>query len=329
MTLIGLAAVAAPLAARAQQGRKTYRIAILSLATDPADMTESSTNPIFRALFQELRRLGYVEGQNLVVERRSGLGRSERYPEIAREAVALNPDLIYATGLRLMLPLKAANAAIPVVGITSDPVGYGLAASLSHPGGNMTGVSIDAGIEILGKRMQLLMEAVPKTSKVAYLAPPMGWEGNYGNAMREIASRVGIALVGPPLNSPIDESEYRRVLAAMIQQGVDVLFVADYGENNVNRQLIAELAAARGLPAIHPYRGFVDAGGLMEYAADWADLNRHGATIVDRIFKGEKAGDIPFYQPTKFELRINLKTARALALELPPSLLARADEVIE
>ena len=193
-----------------------------------------------------------------------------------------------------MLPLKAANAAIPVVGITSDPVGYGLAASLSHPGGNMTGVSIDAGIEILGKRVQLLMEAVPKASKFAYLAPPMGWEGNYGNAMRESASRVGIALVGPPLNSPIDESEYRRVLAAMIQQGVDVLFVSEYGENYTNRQLIAELAAARGLPAMHPYRGFVDVGGLMEYAVDLAELHRHGAMIVDRSSRARKRATFLF-----------------------------------
>ena len=218
------------------------------------------------------------------------LGRSERYPEIAREAVALNPDLIYAIGVRYMLPLKAANAAIPVVGMTSDPVGYGLAASLSHPGGNMTGVSIDAGIEILGKRVQLLMEAVPKASKFAYLAPPMGWEGNYGNAMRAVAHQVGIALVGPPLNSPIDESEYRRVLAAMIQQGVDVLFVADYGENYTNRQLIAELAAARGLPAMHPYRGFVDVGGLMEYAVDLAELHRHAAQMIDENLQGRESG---------------------------------------
>jgi putative ABC transport system substrate-binding protein len=139
--------------------------------------------------------------------------------------------------------------------------------------------------------------------------------------MSEIASRLGIALIGPPLNSPIDDPEYRRVLAVMMQQDVDMLFVATYGEN---RQLIAELAAARGLPAMHPYRGFVDAGGLMEYAADSAELHRHAAQMMDRIFKGEKAGNIPFYQPTKFELRINLNAARALALELPASLLACA-----
>ena len=193
----------------------------------------------------------------------------------------------------------------------------------------MTGVSLDAGVEIVGKRLELLKEIDPRIERVGYLAPQAGWEGLHREAMERLARSADIALVGPPLRSPVQEAEYRRVFAAMAEQGIQAVFVSDYAENFGNRQLIANLATAFRLPSIHALTGFVEVGGLMEYAPDLRDVFSEAAALISRILKGERPADMPFVQPTKFALRINANTAKDLGLTIPPTLLARADEVIE
>ena len=326
--IAGLLGGAAVRTTWAQQPSKVYRIAFVNPATPVAELTEAGGLRFVRAFFEELRRRGYVEGKNLEVERYSGGGRAERYPELVRDVVRSNPDVIYCDTSRLALSFKAATTTIPIVTSTADPVALGIVASLSHPDGNITGISVDAGIGIWGKRVELLKEADPKASRVGFLATRAVWE-QQGAVVREAIERDGMSVVGPALDTPLTDAGYRRVLAAMAQEGADALIVHDQPENLTNRRLICDLAEKGGLPAVYPYSEFVNFGGLMAYAVDLPDIYRHAAGQIDLILKGSKPGDIPFYQASKFELVINLKTARALGLTIPPSLLVRADEVIE
>src|SRR5256886_665599 len=327
ITLLRGAAVAWPLTARAQQSA-TRRIAIFHPAIPTTLLTETGGGSAWRAFFAELRRLGYVEGQNLIIERYSAEGHHERYAGLAREIVAHNPDVIVTGTNPVVITFKAATSTIPVVAFMLDPLHAGLVTSLSRPGGNVTGITLDAGIEIWGKRLQLLKEAIPSTTKAAFLGMREGWEGTSGQALREAGDRLGISLVFmfPQQGTP---SEIERVFAAMEQQRPDAVLVSGEGDLYANRQLIAELAEKNRLPAICPYRDYVDAGVLMGYTVDLAELLRRMADDVHKILHGAKPGDIPIYQATEFQLLINLKTAKALGLTLPPALLARADEVIE
>jgi putative ABC transport system substrate-binding protein len=326
VTALGTAAMW-PLAARAQQPAKMKRIAYVHSAGNVSRISASG-EPFYRAFFEELSRLGYVEGQNLGVERYSGDGRTERYAELARDVVNTHPDLILAVGGRLSLDFKTATTTIPIVTMIIDPVAMGLVPSIARPGGNITGVAISAGLEIIGKRMGLLVEAMPKLSTVGYLASRPFWEDPRGAAVREAAKQAGISL-SPVMLSAFDEAEYQRVFRSMEQDRADAFMVSDEPENSINRETIVELAAKGRIPAIYPFRDFVEAGGLMAYSIDLADISRRLANLIDKILKGANPGDIPFYQPTKFELSINLKTAKALGLEMPAMLLGRADEVIE
>ncbi len=316
-----------PLAARAQQPAKMKRIAYVNSAGNVSRISASG-DPIYRAFFEELNRLGYVEGQNLGVERYSGEGQTERYAELARDVVNTHPDLILAVGGRLSLDFKMATKTIPIVTMIIDPIAMGLVASIARPGGNITGVTIAGGLEIIGKRMGLLVEAVPKLSTVGYLASRPFWEDPRGAAVREAAKQAGISL-SPVMLSAFDEAEYQRVFRSMEQDRAAAFMVSDEPEHRTNLATIVELAAKTRIPAIYSYRDFVEAGGLMAYSIDLVDTFRRVANLIDKILKGANPGDIPFYQPTKFELSINLKTAKALGLEMPAMLLGRADEVIE
>jgi putative ABC transport system substrate-binding protein len=316
--------------AHAQQDRKVYRIAVVNPSAPVGDMTETGSSQGYRAFFQRLRELGYVEGKNLAVERYSGEGRTDHFAELARKVVGTSPDVIDALGDRLVRELKAATDKIPIIAGVSDPVALGIAASLARPGGNITGGSGDAGAQIAGKWLELLHEMAPAASRVGYLASRAAWElPTYTPALREAAQRMTISLVGPPLDAPFDDAEYRRVFAAMARDGVDALIVNNQYENLTNRKVIIELADKYRLPAVYWYRDFVDAGGLMAYSANLEGAWRHGAEQVDEILKGAKPGEIPFWQPSKFTLTINLKTARTLGITVPPTLLIAADEVIE
>jgi putative tryptophan/tyrosine transport system substrate-binding protein len=327
ITLIGGAA-AWPLAARAQQPATHPRIAIFHPAIPTTLLTETGGGSAWRAFFGELRRLGYVEGQNLIIERYSAEGHHERYSDLAREIVARNPDVIVTGTNPVVIVFNAATSTIPVVAFMLDPLKAGLVTSLARPGGNLTGITLDAGIEIWGKRLQMLKEAIPLTTKAAFLGSRDGWEGSSGQFLRDAGDRLGISLVFmlPEKGTP---SEIERAFAAMEQQRLDAVLVSGEGDLYAHRQLIVELAQKNRLPAMFPYRDYVEAGGLMAYAVDLAELLRRMANDVDQILKGAKPGDIPIYQPTKFELLINLKTAKVLGLILPPALLARVDEVIE
>ena len=230
----------------------------------------------------------------------------------------------------MVLNFKAATTAIPIVGLMADPVASGIVESLAHPGGNITGICTDAGPEIWGKRLELLREAAPGTSRVGFLASRSVWESPFGVAALRVATeRMGISLIGPPLEGTLQEQEYRRVFEAMLQGHADALIVSDQAENFANRKLIVELAATSRLPTIYPYREQVEVGGLLAYAPDLLDVYRRAAGYVDKILKGTKAGEIPIYLAVKFDLVVNMKAAKALGTVIPPSLLALADKVIE
>ena len=324
----GLLLFAATQPAQAQQRATPHRIAIFHPAIPAALLTETGGGSAWRAFFGELRRLGYVEGQNLIIERYSAEGHHERYADIAREIVTRNPNLIVTGTNPVVSAFRAATSTIPVVAFMIDPLKAGLVTSLARPGGNLTGITLDAGIEIWGKRLELLKEAVPSTARAAFLGMREGWEGSFGQALRDAGSQLGISLVSmlPQAGTP---AEIERVFAAMAQQRPDAVLVSGEGDLYANRQLIAELAEKYRLPTICPYRDYVEAGGLMAYMVDLAELLRHMAGEVHQILNGARPGDIPIYQPTKFELLINLKTAKALGLTLSPALLSHANEMIE
>jgi len=325
---IAMALLAASPTVEAQPGGRLYRLALVFTATPVAEMTESAS-PTLRAFFGELRRLGYAEGQNLVVERRSALGRPERFPEIAAEVVRLNPDVIVVNANRAARALKAATGTIPIVGATlSYPVEYGLATSLARPGGNLTGLTDDAGPEISAKELALLTEAVPGTSRLAYLGTTNLWSGLVGRLLQAAAQRLGVALVAVLMDGPFQETQYLEAFRTMAGNGAQALLIGTVGEHFVNRRLIAELAAKHRLPTMGPGRVFAEDGGLLSHGINAPDNWRRAASHVERILKGAKPADLPIEQPTKFEFVINLKTAKALGLTIPPSVLARADEII-
>src|SRR5262245_19956905 len=293
-----------------------------------AEMTESAS-PYYKALFSELRRLGYNEGQNLVVERRTAEGRTERFPEFAREVVRGRPDLIFATSSRLIQHLKTATTTIPIVGLTGDPIAAGIVGNLARPGGNITGFAGTPGDEIYAKYVQLLHEAVPGALRVAFLGPRASVEGRDGGVMREAAQRAGLSLVGVPLDDPIQEPEFRRAFAVITRDRLKAVIVSNDPETMTHRRVIADLAVDGRLPTIAGVGEFVRVGGLMSYGVDLSQLLRDAAQYIHRILQGANPGDLPYQQPTKFELLINLRTAKTLSLTIPPSLLARADQVIE
>jgi len=328
--LAGLVCTAAISRAEAQQAGKVYRIAIAHPSYPVSEMNGASDRlPWFPAFFAELRRLGYVEGQNLRVERYSAEGRTAQYADVARDAVSRRPDVILSGKSDMILLLRDATPTIPIVGISADPIAAGIVPSLVRPGGSVTGVSVDAGLELWGKRLELLKHAIPGLSRVGFLADRENWDLVYGPAIREAAQRASLSIVGPLLHGSLQEPEYRRVILAIADAGAQALLASDQSENITNHQLISELAMAAGLPAMHAYPEFVSSGGLMAYGVELSEVYRRAAGQIDQILRGTKPGEIPYQQATKFFFVINLKTAKALGLEIPPNVLARADEIIE
>jgi putative tryptophan/tyrosine transport system substrate-binding protein len=326
----GLMFAAAMGRAQAQQTGKVYRIAFAHPTAPVTDLTQTSRGSfVTPAILEELTRLGYVEGRNLLIERYSGEGRAAHYPDLARQIIGQNPDLIIAISSNLTLDFKAATSTVPIVGIFQVPVESGIVRSLARPGGNITGVSLDVGFwDQWAKRVQLLKEAVPQITRLGLLGTRNAWERSSA-AISEGELKNSVSVVGPPLERPVDEKEYQRVFAALAQADSDSLYVADEPENVTYRRLIVDMAAKGRLPTIYPWRQCVEAGGLMSYGIDLSDLGHRIADLVDQILKGAKPGEIPIFQPTQFELSINLKTAKTLGIELPPLLVARADKVIE
>jgi len=311
----------APLASAAQQAGKVYRIGVL----ERISMALNAAN--FGAFRQGLRELGYVEGQNVVIEYRSADGRDERFPDLATELVRLQVDLILTRGTPAALAAKNATGTIPVViSAVGDPVGSGIVASLAHPGGNVTGLSA-LNIEIYAKRVELLGELVPRVARIAGLfnmsnpVLPLQWK------QVEMAARsLGVQ---PQLLDVRNPEDLGRAFDAAIRQRAAALVVGLDTLTQANHRAIVDLAAKHRLPAIYAAREFVDAGGLIAYGVSFPHLYHRAASFVDKILKGTKPADLPVEQPMKFELVINLKTAKALGLTIPPTLLFQADEVIQ
>ena len=311
-----------PLDASAQTAPKFYRIGVLSMTpTDPR-------SPDQMVFYEELRQRGYVEGQNLVVERRNAAGQPDQLPALAGELVALGPDLIVAVSPQPNRAVKDVTSTIPIVMIAvADPVRVGFAVSLARPGGNMTGVSTLVPGGFMAKLLELLHHVVPKATRIAVLVNP-GNEVMRTLAAQEIpeaARQLGVHIHIMEARAP---DELEPALNAAVGERVEALLMnADPVWNNPPARL-PQLAARTGLPAIYLLRTQAQAGGLMSYGPNFPDLFRRAATYVDRILKGAKPGDLAIEQPTKFELVINLKTAKTLGLAIPQSLLLRADEVI-
>ncbi len=320
---LALGLLTAPLAAEAQQAAMVARIGFLTLNLAP--------NPHLREAFRQgLRDLGYVEGRNVEIEYRDAEGKDERLPALAAELVALKVDVILAGGTPQALAAKQATRTLPIVFTAApDPVTDGLVTSLARPGGNVTGLSSIAP-ELVGKRLELLKQAVPGVSRVAVLWQPGGSGERTEKDMlkgAEVAGRaLGVRLQFVEARGPAD---FDRAFSDMTRARAGALTVLASNMILGERRRLAELAAKNRLAAVYPLREFVDAGGLMAYGPDLADVFRRAATYVDKILKGAKPADLPVEQPTKFELVINLKTAKALGLTVPPTLLNRADEVIE
>ena len=322
ITLLGGAAAAWPLAARAQQSGKVYRLGQLSGGT------AASRIPLLTAFMRGMRELGYVEGQNLVVEHRYADGKFERLPTMAQELLAWNPDALFVSTTPASLAAKAATSTVPIVMVSvADPQGVGLIADLSRPGGNITGVT-NIGAELAGKRLEILKEIVPAASRIAVIINP-----NDANAPLQMSSaRLAadkLAVQLEPVMNVRSGADLKNAFEGSVRSGARAAIrMVDPLGSDFRVQTVAFAAEFR-LPTIYAFREDVLAGGLVSYGPSLPDQYRQAATFVHKIFTGVKPADIPVEQPTKFELAINLKTARVLGITVPPALLAIADEVIE
>jgi ABC-type uncharacterized transport system substrate-binding protein len=317
---ISAALILAPVyLAQAQKQASIPRIGILLLGAPPiANLT---------LFLQALRELGHIEGKNIIIEYRFAEGKADRLPELAMELVGLKVDAIFTTGTPGIFAVKQATKTIPIVFFsTSDPVGTGVVASLAHPGGNITGISLQAS-DLWPKRLELLRGIVPKLSKVAML-----WnKGNTGMALeakatQEVAAPLAVALQDRGVT---DASQLDVVFAAMTRDRADGFLALMDAVLSSHRKRILDFLAENRLPAIFESSDWVEAGGLISYGPNHADAIRRTAILMDKILKGAKPADLPVEQPTKFELVINLKTAKQIGLTIPPNVLARADRVIK
>ena len=317
-----LALLAAPLAAEAQPTGKVYRIGYLSSGS------ATVSNPNLEAFRQGLRELGWAEGQNIVIEYRSAEGRVDRLPALAAELVRLKVDVIVAAPAAPAVAAKNATGTVPIVmANVGDPVGLGLIASLARPGGNVTGLSWSVGVDTVGKALQLLKETVPEVRHVAILWNPTNPAHALAIENVKLAARsLGVQF---QLLEAREPNQFDGAFAAMAKQRVEALLVVADGMFLVHRARLAHLTAKYRLPSMHGLREHVEAGDLMSYGSSIVATSRRAAFFVDKILKGAKPADLPVEQPTKFALVINLKTAKALGLTIPPAVLARADEVIQ
>ena len=323
ITLLGGAAAAWPLAARAQQGERMRRIGVLSsLAAD--DPEAAARNAAF---LQTLQELGWTDGRNVRIDYRWSAGNAERIRKHAGELLALAPNVVLANGTTAVVLLQQATRSVPIVFVQlTDPVGAGIVESLAQPGGNATGFTLFE-YSTSGKWLELLKQIAPGVTRAAVVRDPTIATGpGQFAAIQSVAPSLGVELRPVDIR---DAGEIERAITAFARGPNGGLIVSSGGFVFVHRELIIALAARHRLPAVYPYRSLVTSGGLISYGTDSIDSYRRAAGYVDRILKGEKPADLPVQAPTKYELVINLKTAKSLGLEVPATLLARADEVIE
>jgi putative ABC transport system substrate-binding protein len=316
--ILGL--LAGPIATEAQQPGKVFRIGFMNIVSP-----EDAVTHLFDAFKQGLREQGYVYGQNVLFEQRYAKGKYERFPEFAADLVRLKVDIIVVHNPQAALAAKQATSTIPIVmTAVPDPIGLRLVASLARPRGNVTGLTGLPGPEMLGKHLQLLKEVVPTVSRMAVLRNPH--TSPYISETQVAARSLGLQLEIVDARGP---AEFGGAFATMTRKRVGAVLVAWDASFFLYRSQLADLAANYRLPAMSFAREFVEAGGLMAYAPSLADLFRRAGTYAGRILNGAKPADLPIEQPTKFELVINLKTAKALGLTIPPALLVRADQLIQ
>jgi ABC-type uncharacterized transport system substrate-binding protein len=314
--------LAAPLAAEAQQAGKVYRLGIISPAASPAPSDRAAASLLVPAF---LREMGYVEGQNLVVDRRYAENQFDRLPGLARHLVEDRMDVIFAIGNDAPRAIMEVSKSIPiVVMISRDPVKLGYVASLARPGGNVTGVVISE-TGLADKRLELLREAIPRATRIGLLASAGTGIKDQVQEAERAASSFGLTL------RVVDVSNraYEHAFAKLAAERVHALFLPSSPILNVDRRQIIALAAKHRLPAIYHWREHASEGGLMAYGSSLSSLSRQVASYIDRILKGANPAELPLQQPTAYELTINLRTAKALGLTIPPSVLLRADQVIE
>jgi len=309
--------IATPFTAEAQQAPRIYRLGILR-STAPSPEIDSG-------ILMALRALGYDEGRNLSVQYRHAKGRLDELPQLARELIQLRVEVICTIGLAATRAAKEATTSIPIVMfLDGDPVASGLVPSLARPGGNLTGILLSADGTLTAKRLELVKEAVPQAARIAFLALEDQGSQRQVQEARKTASSLGVDLVV----AVVRDGDYELAFAAMMSERPHALSVAASTFFVRDRLRIIELAAKHWLPTIYESPGHARSGGLMAYATSTSALELRRATYIDRIFKGAKPGDLPIEQPTRFELVINLKTAKVLGITIPQSLLLRADEVI-
>ncbi len=323
--LVGTGAVllAGPLAVQAQEAGKTHRVGILG----NVPLTDPGSARLWGEFAQGLKDLGYVDGRNLTIVYLSSDGHYERLPALAADLVRQKVDIIVVPAAQNVVAAKQATQTIPIVMVSvGDPVGNGLIASLAHPGGNVTGTSFLTSV-LVGKQLELLKQITPQVSRLAVLLNP----ANPGHSLTLEEAKVAAQTLGVQLHAvqARGPSDFDKAFAAMRSEHIGAVFVPWDGTFLVHLIRITQLAAKTRLPAMYGHRGYVDAGGLACYGPSAAETFRRSAAYVDRILRGAKPGDLPVEQPTKFEFVINAKTARALGLAIAPSLLGRADEVIQ
>ena len=321
--IMGASAVAWPFAARAQKSDRVHRISVLVAHAKDDPQTKAR----LAAFRQGLERRGWREGRNIHIEYRFAAGRTGRYKALAKELVALKPDVIVAQTTPIVAALQEESRSIPIVFVNvSDPIGSGFITSLAQPGGNLTGVMLyEEGIT--GKWLALLKEIAPGITRAAIMADPQKTPFDYFlRSAMAVAPSLGIEILPSPIATVAD---IERTVASIAQVPNNGLVVLPDGTAIMNRDLVVALTARHRLPAVYAFRFFVAAGGLMSYGTDIIEQNRRAASYVDRILRGDRPSDLPVEAPTKYETTVNLKTAKALGLTVPPSLLVRADEVIE
>jgi len=318
MSLLGMAAANVPLSSRAQQ--QPRRLGYFASGTANVSLQDSFA--------KRLRELGWIEGQNLTIDYRFAEGRNDVISGLANELVGLRVDLIVTSATPAALAVKNATQTIPIVGIGFDnPIENGLIASFARPGGNFTGLTYGVGPEVFGKDLELLREVLPEVRSIAVLSNPAN--PNHAPMINNVviaAQALGVRLSIQEVREPI---EFDSAFAAMANEGVGALFIFGDPMLGVHRARLADLAVKHKVPSMHTNRLHVEAGGLMSYGPSFSDLWRRAATYVDKVLKGARPAELPVEQPTTFELVINLRTARALALTIPSTLLARADETLD
>jgi putative ABC transport system substrate-binding protein len=315
--LVALGLVSLPLPARAQQAERVYRVGLVSVGGDPA---------WWRPILEAMRELGYVEGRNLAVKLAFAKGRAENLPRLITELLRSGVDVVVTTGTRETKAVKQAAPTTPIVMLlVADPVAEGFVTTLARPGGNVTGLT-NLVPGLTQKYVELLREAVPSASRFAVVASPVNRAPEIRSDLESAAKTLGIVLSIIPVRGP---DEFDAALARAKREGATGIIAIQDAVTFLHRKRFAEAALKYRLPGIYWTREYVEAGGLLAYTADMTDLRRRAATFVDKILKGARPAELPVERPTKFTLVINLKTAKALGLTIPPSLLVRADEVIE